>query len=119
LFSTDVTEQSTQVGKQADVIHGNKWLNHVAVLKAEKVLDGFGYYMAYGEYVNTHAAALEGILPLIFAERFPLSNEKRKNAAIDGHDVEQPEDTLLWRLYQGKKGVLCAASCLTFNSSME
>ena len=72
-------------------------------LKAGEVLDGIGYYMTYGECENADVVEFEQLLPMIFAEGCRLTTDISKDTAIKISDVELPESTLLWDLYQEQK----------------
>jgi predicted homoserine dehydrogenase-like protein len=72
-------------------------------LKAGEVLDGIGYYMTYGECENADVVEFEHLLPMIFAEGCRLTTDISKDTAIKFSDVELPESTLLWDLYQEQK----------------
>jgi predicted homoserine dehydrogenase-like protein len=69
-------------------------------LKAGTVLDGPGYYTAYGICENSDIVQKENLLPMGLADRVKLKNNIPKDKEITFDDIEYDSNDLVFKLYK-------------------
>lgn len=69
-------------------------------LKAGTLLDGPGFYTAYGECENQDIVRKENLLPIGLADKVKLNKDLPKDQSITFDDIEYDAENLVFKLYR-------------------